>query len=261
MKPRIIALLVFVPALISCLSAQDARVVVEPFFPPLCTTVDAQLNSSGGALAAEDEQKLDTARIQRAIDKCGKGRAVRLRVNEAKNAFLSGPLVLKPEVTLILDRGVTLFASRDAAVYARTPGSCGVVNETQDGCKPLISMEKANGAGIMGDGAINGRGDAKMLGSQYSWWDLAEQARKGGRQQAPRLIGADNSDRLTIYRITLKNPPAGAVYFDHGEGLTIWGVHIEIPQLGVKPISVGAGARNVTITRTETVTGVDSAAK
>ena len=80
------------------------------------------------SLAAGDEQKLDTARIQRAIDKCGKGRAVMLHVDETNNAFLSGPLELQPDVTLIVGRGVTLFASRDPAVFAISPGSCGIVS-------------------------------------------------------------------------------------------------------------------------------------
>ena len=59
----------------------------------------------------------------------------------------------------------------------------------------------------MGDGVIDGRGGEKMLGSQYSWWDLAEQARAGGGQQVPRLIVANDSDNFTLYRITLKNSP------------------------------------------------------
>src|SRR5579875_2649359 len=95
-------------ALAACLAAQDARTVAEPTFPPLCATVDAQLETGrSGRLAAGDERKLDTDRIQKAIDRCGKGRAVRLRVDAGKNAFLSGPLELRPDVTLILDRGVT----------------------------------------------------------------------------------------------------------------------------------------------------------
>ena len=58
----------------SCLAAQDTRTVIEPLFPQLCTTVDAQLSAIGHSLAPADEQKLDTARIQKAIDKCGRGR-------------------------------------------------------------------------------------------------------------------------------------------------------------------------------------------
>ena len=88
----LIALLPLSQAFLLC--AQDTRTVIEPFFPQLCTTLDAQLQSQGHTLAPTDEQKLDTARIQKAIDKCGKGRAVLLHVNETNNAFLSGPLEL-----------------------------------------------------------------------------------------------------------------------------------------------------------------------
>jgi len=263
----------------SCLAAQDTRTVIEPLFPQLCTTVDAELSTDGHSPAPADEQKLDTARIQRAIDKCGKGRAVLLRVDETDNAFLSGPLVLKPDVTLILGRGVTLFASRDPAVFAISPGSCGIVSHSPGpppqrqgpvvgdpgpgGCKPLISVDHAPNSGVMGDGVIDGRGGEKMLGSQYSWWDLAEQARAGGGQQVPRLIVANDSNNFTLYRITLKNSPNFHVVYNHGDGFTAWGLKIDTPQRlarntdGVDP---GDGARNVTITHSYIRAGDDNVA-
>ena len=248
------------------LSAQDTRTVVEPSLPTVCATLDAQLQSSGRSIAPADEQKLDTARIQKAIDKCGKGRGVLLHVNASNNAFLSGPLELRQDVTLIVDRGVTLFASRDPALYAITPGSCGLVNEAPRGCKPLISVDHASGAAIMGDGAIDARGGEKMLGSQYSqysWWDLAEQARSGGRQQVPRIIVADYADNFTLYRITLKNSPNFHVVYNHGNGFTVWGLKIDTPQRlarntdGVDP---GQGSKNITITHSFIRTGDDNVA-
>ncbi|HZP03901.1 MAG TPA: glycosyl hydrolase family 28 protein [Terracidiphilus sp.] len=266
---RTVFLLLAPFGLISSLSlssaAQDTRTVVEPFFPQLCTTLDAQLHAAGNAVAPTDEQKLDTARIQKAIDKCGKGRAVMLHVNETNNAFLSGPLELKPEVTLIIDRGVTLFASRDPALFAVSPGSCGIVAHQPGprGCKPLIAVDHAQGSAIMGDGIIDGRGGEKMLGSQYSWWDLAEQARAGGGQQVPRLIVADSSDNFTLYRITLKNSPNFHVVYNHGDGFTVWGLKIDTPQRlarntdGVDP---GNGAKNITITHSFIRTGDDNVA-
>ena len=253
----------FTVLVLSRLAAQDARVVVEPFFPPFCTTVDAQLHSEGRTLAAADERKLDTARIQKAIDRCGKGRAVRLRVNELNDAFLTGPLEMKPEVALILDRGVTLYASRDATVYARSAGSCGVVNQAPEGCRPVISFDHASGAAIMGDGTIDGRGGEKVLGAEYSWWDLAEQARKGGRQQVPRLIVSKDSNNVTLYRIRLRNSANFHVVFDHGEGFTVWGVRIDTPQRGARNtdgIDPGNGVKNVTITRSYIRTGDDDVA-
>ena len=247
------------------LFAQDSRNVVEPFFPQLCTTLDAQLQTSGRSLAPADEQKLDTARIQKAIDKCGKGRAVLLHVDEANNAFLSGPLELRPDVTLIVGVGVTLLASRDPVLFAVSPGSCGIVSHTPGprGCKPLISVDHAPDSAIMGDGVIDGRGGEKMLGSEYSWWDLAEQARAGGGQQVPRLIVANDSGNFTLYRITLKNSPNFHVVFNHADGFTVWGLKIDTPQRlarntdGVDP---GNGARNITITHSYIRAGDDNVA-
>jgi polygalacturonase len=248
-----------------CLFAQDTRNITEPFFPQLCTTLDAQLETSGHTLLPSDEQKLDTARIQRALDKCGKGRAVMLRVNETDNAFLSGPLELRPDVTLIVGIGVTLFASRDPALYAVSPGSCGIVSHGGGlrGCKPLISVDHAPDSAIMGDGIIDGRGGEKMLGSEFSWWDLAEQARAGGGQQVPRLIVANDSDNFTLYRITLKNSPNFHVVFNDANGFTVWGLKIDTPQRlarntdGVDP---GNGAKNITITHSFIRAGDDNVA-
>jgi polygalacturonase len=247
------------------LSAQDSRTVIEPLFPQLCATLDAQLQTSGHSLAAADEQKLDTARIQRAIDKCGKGRAVQLHVNEANNAFLSGPLELKPDVTLIVGLGVTLFASRDPALFAVSPGSCGIVSHSPGprGCRPLINVDHAPDSGVMGDGVIDGRGGEKMLGSEYSWWDLAEQARAGGGQQVPRLIVATDSNNFTLYRITLKNSANFHIVFNHADGFTVWGLKIDTPQRlarntdGVDP---GNGAKNITISHSYIRTGDDNVA-
>ena len=263
--PRLSVAIAVVLCVASSLAAQDTRTVIEPLFPQLCTTVDAQLSTDGHSLAAADEQKLDTARLQRAIDKCGRGRAVMLRVDETDNAFLSGPLELKPDVTLILGRGVILFASRDPAVFAVSPGSCGIVSHSPGlrGCKPLISVDHAPNSGVMGDGVIDGRGGEKMLGSQFSWWDLAEQARAGGGQQVPRLIVATDSDNFTLYRITLKNSPNFHVVYNHGNGFTVWGLKIDTPQRlarntdGVDP---GDGARNVTITHSYIRAGDDNVA-
>lgn len=217
--------------LIAPLAAQDThaiatRPVLEPFFPPSCGTVDAQLQSTDGTLSPAYEQHLDTDRIQKAIDRCGKGRALTLRVDEQRNAFLTGPLTLRPDVALILGRGVTLFASSDPRQFDLSPGSCTVVNGLPSGCKPLISVSHATGDGIMGDGVIDGRG------------------------RVARLISVDNSDNFTLYRITLHNLTGLNLTFDHGKGLTVWGVHVNAPDGATGKtggIAIGSAARNVGI--------------
>lgn len=265
MTPRLAFLSAVTLCVSSILAAQDTRTVVEPFFPQLCTTLDAHLQANHNMLAPADEQHLDTARIQKAIDKCGKGRAVLLHVEEQNNAFLSGPLQFRRDVTLIIGLGVTLYASRDPALYAVSPGSCGIVSHEAGvrGCKPFISIDHAPNSGIMGDGAIDGRGGEKMLNSQYSWWDLAEQARSGGGQQVPRLIVANNSDNFTLYRVTLRNSSNFHVVYNHGDGFTAWGVKIDTPQRlarNTDGIDPGDGAKNVTITHSYIRTGDDNVA-
>ena len=247
----------------SFLAAQDTRTVTEPVLPPACVSLDAQLSISGKDLAPGDEGKLDTARIQQALDKCGKGNGVYLRSHGAANAFLSGPLELREGVTLIVDKGTTLFASRDPAVFETSPGSCGLVANAGRGCKPLISVRNVSGAGVMGDGVIDGRGGEKMLGKDLSWWDLAEQARAGGSQQVFRLIVTDTADNFTLYRITLKNSPNFHVVYNHGNGFTVWGLKIDTPKRlarntdGVDP---GQGSKNITITHSYIRTGDDNVA-
>jgi polygalacturonase len=245
------------------LTAQDSRTVTEPKLPPVCTTLDAHLSVAGHRLAISDETMLDTVRIQQAIDSCGKGRGVLLHAHGPTNVFLSGPLELREGVTLIVDKDVTLFASRDAAIYEKSPGSCGLVNELGNGCKPLISAQHVSGAGVMGDGTIDGRGGEKILDKDVTWWDLAEQARSGGRQQVPRLIVTDSADDFTIYRITLKNSPNFHVVYNHGDGFTVWGLKIDTPKRGARNtdgLDPGSGSKNITITHSYIRTGDDNVA-
>lgn len=243
--------------------AQDTRTVTEPKIPASCTTLKAVLTAPHGIEAA-DETKLDTERLQNAIDACGKGKAVELAPEGARNAFLIAPIHLKKGVTLLVDRGVTLYGSRNPEDYATAPGSCGVVNNERNGCRPLIGADDAQGAGIMGDGTIDGRGGSKLLvggkESGKTWWDLANDARTGGHQQNPRLIVINNSNNFTIYRITLKNAAFFHVTYNHGDGFTVWGLKIDTPRNarntdGVDP---GNGSKNITVTHSYIRTGDDN---
>lgn len=245
--------------------AQDTRTVTQPVVPPACITLKAELTAAPGIQPA-DETNLDTARLQHAIDTCSPGKAVELAAGAGKNGFLSGPLNLKPGVTLLVDKGVTLYGSRNPADYAVSPGSCGLVNNERGGCRPLIHGDHADHSAIMGEGVIDGRGGAKLLvdgkPGPKSWWDLAEDARKGGHQQVPRLIVFDHSNDVTTYRITLKNSAFFHVTFNSGDGFTVWGLRIDTPKTarntdGVDP---GNGSKNVTVTQSYIRDGDDNIA-
>jgi polygalacturonase len=215
----------------SCLGAQDTRQVTEPHFPKPCLKLDAQLSAPGGVLSNDDEHRADTERIQTAVDHCKRGRAVELRSVGGHNIFLAGPLYLKSGVTLLIDANTALFASRNPRDYDITPGSCGVVDEDGHGCKPFILADHAPNAAIMGDGAIDGRGGAKLLGQDVSWWDLAHIAKVTDKSQnCTRILIVRQSDNFILYRITLRNSPNFHVSVERSNGFTAWGVKIDTPR-------------------------------
>jgi polygalacturonase len=243
--------------------AQDTRQVVEPVFPAACTELRAELTAVDGnkTLADADEAKLDTARIQKALDTCAKGQAVVLKTDGARNAFLTGPLDLRAGVTLRVDSGAILFGSRDPKVYEVRPGSCGLVDENGRGCRSMINGDNAPDAGVMGPGTIDGRGGAKLLGQKVTWWDIAEQARSSGHQNVPRILVLSRCNNFTLYRVTLKNSANFHVYYGLGDGFTAWGVVINTPKNARNTDGIDPGSsKNVTIAHCFIHTGDDNVA-
>jgi len=257
------------------LHAQDLRTVSEPVIPPTCATLKSTLtpaSATSGDIevrarkAGSDSTGLDTPRIQQALGQCPKGHAVELARDSDNTAFLTGPLALPPGVTLLLDKGVTLYATRNPESYAITPGSCGTVNtDSGNDCKPLIAARNAPGSAIMGEGVIDGQGGATLIvdgkPSAKTWWNLADDARTAGHQQAPRLVEADTTDDFALYRIALRNSPSAHVLFQNGAGLTVWAVKIDTPRSTRNTIGIDlAQAKNITVTQSFIRTGEDNIA-
>jgi polygalacturonase len=267
--PAILALAVaagaLIPAFVTAparasvtLATGDSRSVSQPSIPGTCTTLNAQLATSNEQFSSADETTPpDSARIQSALNSCGgTGKAVVLAPSGSDNAFLAGPLSLPASVDLVIEAGATLYASRNPANYQVSgQATCGTVASSDNGCKPFINVTGSN-AGIMGtqngsgsQGEIDGRGDQDILGTSGTWWALANTANSDGKKQNnPRLIESDGNNNLTLYDIDLVNAPFFHVYFQSGNGLTVWGVRIKTPATarntdGVDPDS----ATNVTV--------------
>lgn len=240
------------------LATGDSRHVTQPSVPATCTTLSAQLATSNEQFSSGAESSPpDTARIQAALNSCsGTGQAVVLAPGGSDNAFLSGPLSLPARVTLLIDDGATLYASRNPANYQVSgQATCGTTASTGNGCKPFINVTGSSAA-IMGtqgpgggQGAINGRGDQDILGTSGSWWTLSSTAKTAGDDQNnPRLIEAHDVNSFTVYDVDLVNAPLFHLYFEGGNGLTVWGVRIKTPATarntdGIDPDS----ATNVTV--------------
>src|SRR5580698_145905 len=265
-------LLASLPLLVvSSVRAQDTRTVTEPKIPPACVTLQADVVANHGVIALADEQKLSTARIQDALNHCATGQpgsastaspsstSVILRAHGKKNVFLTGPLTLRPGVTLVVSKNTALVASRDPRVYDLSPGGCGIVSEHGRGCKPLISGDGAKNAGIMGDGSIDARGGATLLGQNVTWWDLAHEAKvKDQQQSVPAMISLRHVDNFILYKITLRNSPGFHVSVNQTDGFTAWGVKIMTPKTARNTDGIDPGSsKNITIAYSFIHTGDD----
>jgi polygalacturonase len=244
------------------LSAQDTRNVTEPHIPAACVTLKAAIEANQGNITVEDERKLDTSRIQDAMDHCSPGNAVVLRSDAHKNVFISGPLTLRTGVTLVIVANTSLVASRDPRVYDLTPGSCGIVAEKGHGCKPLITADNVENSGVMGEGSIDGRGGAKLLDQDVTWWDLAHEAKVTDKQQSvPWMMVLRHANGFTLYNITLRNSPGFHVAVNQTDGFTAWGIKIMTPKTARNTDGIDPGSsRNVTIAHCFIYTGDDNVA-
>lgn len=205
---------------------------VEPSFPTeVCQTLVADKSFA-------DEDRLDTARVQAALDQC-KGSAVKLVAEGDNNSFVTGHLTID-SVTLWVDKGVTLYMSRNAELFQKT-GACGVqgINDSS-ACQDFISVRGTSPA-IMGDGTIDGQGGEPLVGHDYSWWQLSAALRAvDGSLGNPTMINlASRTTGFKLYRITLHNSakfhvkltsnPEDGTCDTPGEGYVVWGVTILTP--------------------------------
>jgi polygalacturonase len=233
--------------------AQDTRTVSEPVQPPACALLAAEPVQPG---------RDDAARIQAAIDACTPAHAVHLAPRGEHTSFTSGPLRLKSGVTLVVDAGATLYASTNPLLFDRGANTCGTNDASGKGCRPFITVDGAQGAGIMGEGSIDGQGGQRIEGKDETWWQIARRAQKEKtRQNVPRLIQLDNARDFTMYRITLRNSPNFHVAMNRVDGFTAWGVRIDTPHDARNTDGIDPGAsRNVTIAHSYIRTGDDNVA-
>jgi polygalacturonase len=245
------------PAAATSLATGDGRSVSQPSIPSSCATVSASLATTNRQFSSSAEASPpDTSRIQSALNSCADtGKAVVLAASGSDNAFLAGPLTVGGGEVLVIDAGVTLYASRDAANYQVSgKPTCGTVATSGGGCKPFITVNGA-GAGIMGtqgssgaQGLIDGRGDLDLVGQSVTWWDLANTAKNDGEEQNnPRLIQSNNVNNFTVYDLSLTNSPNFHLVFNGGTGFTVWGLRIRTPANARNTDGIDPSGTDVTI--------------
>lgn len=231
----------------------------EPMIPAACATLTATRGAPGGVFA--DEATLDTAAIQSALSACPSGQAVRLVASGANDAFLSGPLSLRSGVTLWIDTGVTLYASRNPRVFDAKANACGTGTGGASNCLPLIAANNTSGAAVMGEGTIDGRGGQPIIGQEpLTWWQSNDKTHFDGDLTAPRLVQTTGGKDFTLYKVHLQNAPKFHVVIGTS-GFVVWGITIVTDPTspntdGVDP----SGASNGVIAYNKISTGDDNIA-
>ena len=136
----------------------------------------------------------DTAAIQKAIDTCtskGGGGTVKI----SGGTFVTGPLVLKSNLTLFVDKGATLLGSPNREDYGHTTFA------RHDTVMPLLGATNAENITITGGGVIDGNG--------HIWWEYVRGVKDSGvlGNDHPRPMGIvfDHSKHIRVEDITVQN--------------------------------------------------------
>jgi hypothetical protein len=257
-------------------SGGDTRTVTEPVFPPVCQVLNAVLSIGTSTSINNDpynvtpylpannfsyepssETAFDTTRVQNALNSCASGQAVELApsTDGTKYGFLLQRITVPTGVSLTIDPGVGVYASRNPADYGGT--NCGVVTSAGGGCNHWITGPNTTGSGIYGYGRLDGRGwDRLLVGGvqqSYSWYSNTIQAycnkhsgaingsppctpnSQGGNQYGPNILAMVNASSFTLYKTTLHAGPEFQFEWEgtnggtQANGLTVWGAKIITP--------------------------------
>ena len=198
--------------------------------------------SKYGANGQSQQIHLNTLPIQNAIDDCaaaGGGTVLFPAGN-----YLSGPIALKSNVRIHLEKGATLVASTIEEIYRLTSSNSQTAAE--NGWIPFISIAQATNVEISGEGGIDGQGAA--------WWErwrgvVRQNPEKRSATDRPRLIYIRESQRVKIQGIDVSNSPSFHIVMRDSENIEVTHTRIVSPAFspntdGIDPIN----SRNVKIT-------------
>ena len=198
--------LFFAPALAVALAAG-----LSPFAHALDACNPRAYGAKGNGIAK------DTVAIQKAINVCERqgGGTVELTAG----TYLSGPIVLKSNITLQLDKGATLLGSSDHADYPA------ITEFRAPGRQALVSAVNSANVAITGEGIIDGNG--------ASWWKMARTIRNAGvmgnPHTRPRLVVFDHCHHVRVQGVTIENSPMWQLVPYYSDDVVIRNVRILAP--------------------------------
>lgn len=208
-----------------------------PFLLIICLLFSLSASSQTPVFNVKDYgasgKKEDNARpaIQQAIDACSASGGG--TVYFPPGAYTSGAFAMKSNITLLLEAGATLYASRDTSAYKLTKSS----GYGEGGVPVLIYGKDLQNISITGKGTIDGQ-------AEHTWEALkgvdnfisseTENARKAGVPMeraytiAPRLslVYLVDCRNIHIENITLQWSPHWTLHVAHSKEVFIRGIRL-----------------------------------
>jgi len=194
----------------------------------------ASLRAQGGVFvndsgAKGDGKTMDTAAIQRAIDKAADAGSSAKTVHFKPGTYLTGSIFVKSGVTLEVGKGVTLLGSQDIKDYPEMPTRVAGIELTWPAA--LINVYKQTGATITGEGTIDG--DGKVFWDSY--WALRKIDEPKGLRWAsdydakrPRLIQIFDSSNVKLGGgMQLRRSGFWTVHICYSHDIVVDGVNIQ----------------------------------
>jgi polygalacturonase len=180
---------------------------------PLSVVIDVSSPLYG---AKGDGTTMNTAAIQRAINDCPGGGTVRIPAG----TFLTGPIVLKSDMSLYVAKGGILKGSTDAKDYLPMIWTRYMGVEC-DCFQPLIrigTMDHKAGyttknVTVCGEGEIRGGGETLGLQEAYD--------------QRSRLILIQNAQNVALMGLHLTYPAGWTIHPLYSDNITTWNVWVE----------------------------------
>lgn len=168
--------------------------------------------------AVGDGQTEDTAALQAAILSCPDKGCVQV----PKGIYLTGPLFLKSNMTLLLEEGAVLLGLTDRNKYPILPGYTLTTDEKEEyylgtwegnplnAMAALITGINVENVKIVGPGTLDGNAH------QADWYQNPRQRRRAWR---PRMVFLNNCKNITIQGISVKNSPSWTIHPYFSENL------------------------------------------
>lgn len=154
--------------------------------------------------AAGDGKRLDTAALQAAISCCPRNGTVQIPAG----TYRTGPLFLKSDMTLELDRGAKLLGTTEREKYPILPGATIAENGKDEYYlgmwegNPLASFASlltgihVKNVDIVGEGVLDGNAE------NGDWWENPKEKKRAWR---PRILFLNRCENIRVQGITFCN--------------------------------------------------------